>query len=607
MASLTPFTDDFPVVDSSEVQNQAFDDRTWRTEHRYRAVQDVLNGGAVAEVARQYGTSRQSLHGWLRRYQAEGYDGLSERSRRPATSPTRLAADIEALICEMRRAHPRWGARRIVHELAQRGVEGAPGRSTVYRVLVRNGLVEPQEQRHRRVYRRWQRDAPMQLWQLDITGGGFLADGRECKLVTGIDDHSRFIVISQVVVEQSGRAVCQAFTDAMKRYGVPSEVLTDNGKQFTGRYTKPFPAEVLFERICRENGITQKLTRPRTPTTTGKIERFHGTLRRELLDECGPFESFATAQASIDAWVHSYNHLRPHQSLNMATPFARFRPVPGAVPQPAPDAAETATQRIPLPPAAPAHDPDDEAEAVELDLVISPAGRIVLPGNNHLKFPAALGGQHVTIWADLRTIHVTLAGELIRSRHSGLSKHDLEHLRLRGRPAGPEPAPSAAPRTPIQTPDAVELERTVSRNGDVGLAGARHQLGADLAGQRVILRIDRHMLHVIADGHLVKTLPAPVTPHQAAKLNGARTATGPLPQARQGTVRIKRTIPADGITQVAGQRLRVGRAHAGKHVVIVAEDTVFRVLHNDIEISTLARLTDKKITHLRASTHKKDK
>lgn len=204
------------------------------------------------------------MHNWLRRFQAEGADGLVERSRRPRTSPTRLSAEVEAVICELRRAYPRWGPRRIAYELGLRGVTPAPGRTTVYRVLVRNGLVEPHKQTHRRSYKRWQREAPMQLWQIDIMSGIFLAGGRECKLVTGIDDHSRFVVMAQVVAEPSGRAVCQAFTDAMGRYGVPSEVLTDNGKQFTGRFTKPFPAEVLFERICRENGITSRFTAPVT-------------------------------------------------------------------------------------------------------------------------------------------------------------------------------------------------------------------------------------------------------------------------------------------------------------------------------------------------------
>jgi transposase InsO family protein len=296
------------------------DDRGWLAKHRYRAVLLVFDGVPVAQVARQFGASRQSVYGWKARYEAGGLDALQDRSRRPHTSPTRVPADVEAMVCQLRLAHPRWGCRRIVHELVRAGVDRVPGRSTVHQILVRNGLVRAQEQHHRRRYRRWQRDAPMQLWQLDIMGGVFLAGGRECKLVTGIDDHSRFVVIARVVAQPSSRAVCAAFTEAIGRYGVPSEVLSDNGKQFTGRFTKPYPAEVLFERICRENGITQRLTKPRSPTTTGKIERLHKSIRRELLDQVEPFADQATAQASIDAWVHAYNHSRPHQALDMAVP-----------------------------------------------------------------------------------------------------------------------------------------------------------------------------------------------------------------------------------------------------------------------------------------------
>src|SRR3954452_914409 len=224
------------------------------------------------------------------------------------------------------------GARRIAFDLAGSGVASPPSRATVHRVLVRNGLVRHQEQRHRRKYKRWQREAPMHLWQLDLVGGIYLADGRECKMLTGIDDHSRFVVVAAVLAVPSGRAVADAFLKAMRVYGVPAEVLTDNGKQFTGRFTKPRPAEVLFERVCRENGITQKLTKPYSPTTTGKIERWHQTLRRELLDASEPFVDLPGAQAAISAWVHAYNHNRPHQAIGMATPASLFRP--GTQPEP---------------------------------------------------------------------------------------------------------------------------------------------------------------------------------------------------------------------------------------------------------------------------------
>jgi transposase InsO family protein len=181
-------------------------------------------------------------------------------------------------------------------------------------------LVRAQTQQHRRKYRRWQREAPMHLWQLDLVGGVFLADGRECKMLTGIDDHSRFVVIATVLAVPSGRAVADAFLKAMRVYGVPSEVLTDNGKQFTGRFTKPRPAEVLSERVCRENGITARLTKPHSPTTTGKIERWHQTLRRELLDLAEPFVDLPSAQAAISAWVHTYNQARPHQLAGHGDP-----------------------------------------------------------------------------------------------------------------------------------------------------------------------------------------------------------------------------------------------------------------------------------------------
>jgi transposase len=131
----------------------------WLVEHRLRAVLEVRNGAPVVEVAARYGASRQSVYGWKTRYEREGIGGLADRSRRPHTSPGRMPAQVEALVCELRRTHPRWGARRIVFELASRGVDGVPSRATVHRALVRNGLVEPQQQRHRRKYKRWQREA----------------------------------------------------------------------------------------------------------------------------------------------------------------------------------------------------------------------------------------------------------------------------------------------------------------------------------------------------------------------------------------------------------------------------------------------------------------
>jgi transposase InsO family protein len=579
-------------------------EREWLVEQRLRAVLEVLDGSPVGEVAVRYGVSRQSVYTWKARHAAGGIDGLREASRRPRTSPARLAADVEALVCELRRAHPRWGARRIAWELAQRAVAGAPSRATVHRVLVRNAMVTPQAQRHKRKYRRWQRETPMALWQLDLVGGVFLADGRECKLLSGIDDHSRYVVVAAVLAVPSGRAVADAFTAAMRIYGVPAEVLTDNGKQFTGRFTKPRPAEVLFERVCREHGITAKLTKPYSPTTTGKVERWHQTLRRELLDPAGPFADLPSAQAAISAWVHTYNHARPHQALDMATPASLFRP--GA--QPEPSALVPAPRLAPEPATGPS--PvligAQSAGAVEFDTVISASGVLgVIPAVQRIKMGSARAGQLAHVWVDEYTVHVLIGGQLVKTVPSGLDAEDLATLKMRGaRPAGPPPAaPAPARAGALPGGTVIEVDRAVDGNGVADLAGHRLKIGPDLARRQVTLRLDGHLLHVICDGVLAKTLPSPVPAASRGKLRGARIAAAALPPPAPGPVSVQRKVPRDGVIMVTRQRLRVGATYAGKIVTVHVEDTHFRVTCDGAEISLHPRAEQRPVTRWKAKIH----
>ncbi|MGP3919187.1 IS481 family transposase [Nonomuraea sp. 10N515B] len=577
-------------------------------EYRYRAVREVLGGSPIGEVAARYGVSRQSLHSWRKRFEQEGMPGLADRSRRPKSSPHRLPAEVEALVCELRRQHPRWGARRIVHELRLRGVDPVPGRATVHRMLVRNGLVRHQEQEHQRKYRRWQREAPMHLWQLDLVGGVPLADGRECKMVTGIDDHSRFVVIAAVVAVPSGRAVCSAFTKAMRRYGVPFEVLSDNGKQFTGRHNRPQPVEVLFERICRENGINQRLTKPRSPTTTGKIERFHKTLRHELLDHVAPFESLAAAQDAIDAWVHAYNHQRPHQALNMATPASVFRPHAPTYSDGQPPADEAGQTAAPLridviePPA---NRPDESA--VEFEIRVPPSGEVTLvPSRQRFSVPRGLAGRTLTVWADLRSLHVLLDGHLVRTIVSRLLPHDLAYLVMRygARSAGPAPAAAALRRingnTELAAGQAVEIDRMVQRDGHVTIAGIKCQIAFAPARRTVTIRLDGHLMHAIADNALVGTWPCPITADRAARLPGARTAATPLPPPPlpAGSIRVQRRVHASGRFMVNKQFIKLGPRHAGKLVTVVIEDTHYRVLHGEEELAIRPRRDTTPVTRL---------
>jgi transposase InsO family protein len=230
-------------------------------EQRFNAVMEVLRDGlTVVEVAERYGVSRQAVHGWLRRYAAGGLEGLAARSHRPDTCPHQMPTDVEARICELRRHHPHWGQRRLAHELARDGINPPPGLTSSYRALVRNGLIQPKARRRgKAAWRRWERARPMELWQMDVMGGIWLVDGRELKAVTGIDDHSRFCVAAGLVERANAAAVCRVFRAALDHYGVPEELLTDNGKVFTGRLG-PHPGEVLLDRICRQQGITHLLT-----------------------------------------------------------------------------------------------------------------------------------------------------------------------------------------------------------------------------------------------------------------------------------------------------------------------------------------------------------
>jgi transposase len=169
-------------------------------EQRLDAVRAVLSGARVTEVAATIGVSRQSVHTWISRYLAEGLSGLADRSHRPSFSPHQVAGEVEVVVAEMRRQHPRWGAKRIRLELLRRPPEGLalPSERTINRIFARQGLVVPRpRKRPRDSYRRWQRPGPMQLWQIDIVGGVMIADTctgelREAKIVTGVDDHSRF-------------------------------------------------------------------------------------------------------------------------------------------------------------------------------------------------------------------------------------------------------------------------------------------------------------------------------------------------------------------------------------------------------------------------------
>jgi transposase InsO family protein len=572
------------------------------TEQRYRAVLEVMAGVPVTEVAGRYGVSRQSVHAWLARYRDEGPPGLEDRSHKVRAHPWQIPAELEAAVCELRRAHRKWGPKRLVFEMGRRG-HGVVTRSTVYRVLVRNQLIEPRSRRRRRQdYTRWERPVPMQLWQLDVTASAFLADGTEVKIVTGLEDHSRYCVIARTVMRATARPVCRAFVEAMTVYGVPEEVLTDNGTVFTGRFIKPRPAEVLFERICRENGITQRLTRPRSPTTTGKIERLHQSLQLELLEVHGPFESLAALQAALDAWREEYNTDRPHQSLDMAFPASRFTPAASPLPLRVPPQLAAASPGQPEqdepspagPPAAAAPDREEVPPvAVEADRLVPPSGNLWIGGQQVWLGPA-LADRKVTIWVDETSLHVLLDGARIKTLPSRLGITELARLAAAGaRPAGLSPLRAG-------TGTAVEIERTVNAGGLVGLAGAQLNVGYQLAGQRVTVRMDgTQMMVITSDGELARTMPCPVPAGDRHRLRGARRAAA-SPPPPSGPVTVQRRVSSRGGIMVATQKIQVGLIHAGKIVTVTAGDHAFRLVIDGQAVGVVPRTSTREIHRYKA-------
>ena len=286
----------------------------------------LRTGETVADVCRRYGISRDTYYRYRRRYLAEGLDGLEDRTRRPKTSPVKIPPEVEILICEMRRDHPRWGARRIRAELRRAGTD-PPAVSTVHQVLVRNGLVAPQPPRRPRADKRFERDIANDLWQIDATQIP-LGNGTKAWVVDIIDDHSRYLLAALVGAAPTTELAWDSFEIAATRYGLPRQVLSDNGLCFTGRL---HGTEVVFETSLKELGVEMINSAPYHPQTLGKLERFHRTLKDWLTDEGPPFDP-EHLQELLDGFRHHYNRQRPHQGIDDQTPAERYdtEPLPPA-------------------------------------------------------------------------------------------------------------------------------------------------------------------------------------------------------------------------------------------------------------------------------------
>ena len=444
---------------------------------RYDAVREVLDGATVKDTATRYGVDRRTLHRWLLRYANEGLTALADKSSKPDRCPHQMAPEIEARIVELRRSHPGWGPRTILSKL-RRKLEEAPSRSAIYRCLVRHRLIDPKKRRRRREdYKRWERARSMELWQIDVMGSVFLTSGIGVSVVTGIDDHSRFCVIAKVVARATARPVCDALLDALGTHGIPEQVLTDNGKVFTGRLGRK-PANVAFDRICLNNGIRHLLTAPYSPTTTGKIERLHKTMRKEFFTDKS-FASIDEMLAALDVWVCDYNNEREHQSLGDVPPIRRF------------ELARPASLEVIDGDVSVEEEPPPRPKTISRR--VDRAGRIsILKHRYHVG--RHLTGETVTIESSDGLLHVSHNGVVVATHARPHPIDDDDKMDRRSKAARPS-----------QPTKGGEVLRSVDKHGSISFSGTGYRVGNRYRGQTVGVRLVGDTVQITFDGALVRT------------------------------------------------------------------------------------------------------
>ena len=277
----------------------------------------------LSELCRRFGVSRKTAYKWLARFDARGAEGLADRSRKPLSSPRISAGEIEMQVLALHLEYPYWGARKLCALLPEE--LGRPHHSTVDAILRRHDCRVLGGKSNQDVApKRFEHELPNDLWQMDFKGHFQLTDhaaGR-CHPLTIVDDHSRYSVCITACGNERYATVRAGLEATFERYGLPARFNTDNGPPWgsTGQIglTK---LEVWLIRL----GIDVTHSRPHHPQTNGKDERFHRTLKLEVIGRRG-YGSLAQCQTAFDQWREVYNNVRPHQALDQQPPISRYRP-----------------------------------------------------------------------------------------------------------------------------------------------------------------------------------------------------------------------------------------------------------------------------------------
>jgi transposase InsO family protein len=282
----------------------------------------LAEGANRRELCRRFGVSATLGYRLLARYRAEGEAGLAERSRRPQSSPRTTPMGVEAAVLAVRAEHPAWGGRKIAAVLRRQGL-AAPSPSTVTDILHRHGVELGAFGGGEAAFIRFEHEAPNDLWQMDFKGHVALRSGRLHPL-TVLDDHSRFCLVLAACADEKTQTVKTCLTEAFRRYGLPWRMTTDNGSPWGNGPGDPYTPLGVW---MMEQDIRIGHSRPYHPQTQGKDERFHRTLKAEVLAG-SPFEDLDQAARGFERWRSVYNTKRPHEAIGLITPIERYAASP---------------------------------------------------------------------------------------------------------------------------------------------------------------------------------------------------------------------------------------------------------------------------------------
>lgn len=275
-------------------------------------------GANRASLCRRFGISRKTGYKWLVR--AGSGEAFWDQSRRPHASPLRTREAVERAIVELRDAHPAWGARKLRRRLHDLGWRQLPAPSTVQAILLRHGRIDPAQSIQHTPWQRFEHELPNALWQMDFKGH-FTVGAAPCHPLTVLDDHSRYNLCLQACADQRGTTVQGHLSAIFRRYGLPLRLAVDNGPPWGDSPEHPYTPLVAW--LIRL-GVGVSHSRPYHPQTLGKEERFHRTLKAEVLRQ--PFCDLNAVQRRFDRWRYTYNFERPHESIGMQPPASRYVP-----------------------------------------------------------------------------------------------------------------------------------------------------------------------------------------------------------------------------------------------------------------------------------------